>query len=123
MKIGIPVKENKGLDSNACNPFRGIPFFLIYDLEKDEIKVIENQDLSHEPGMCQPLKILGQETFDALLVGKIGAGAAEKFKEKGVKIYKAAHKTVLENIEMFKRNELKEYIIEKPCSHRKCGNE
>lgn len=123
MKVGIPVKENKGLDSNACNSFRGIPFFLIYDVEKDEIKVIENQNLSHECGMCQPSKILGQEMIDVLLVGKIGVGAAEKFKETGVKIYKAVDETVLENIAMLKRNELKEYIIEKPCSHRKCGNE
>lgn len=123
MKVGIPVKDNKGLDSNACNSFRAIPFILIYDLEKDEIKVIENQALSHEYGMCQPLQVLGQEVIDVLLVGKIGAGALEKFKETGIKIYQSVDRTVLENIEMFKRNELKEYIIEKICSHHKCGNE
>lgn len=123
MKVGIPVKENKGLDSNAWNHFRAVPFILIYDLEKDEIKVIENQDLNHEHGMCHPLAVLGQEMIDVLLVGKIGAGAAEKFKAFGIKIYKAVDETVQENIEMFKRNELKEYLIEKSCSHRKCGNE
>ena len=57
MKICIPIKENKGIDSIAYNHFGTAPFFLIYDLDNENLKTIENDDLNHQHGMCQPLKL------------------------------------------------------------------
>ncbi|KNF08602.1 hypothetical protein CLPU_6c00880 [Gottschalkia purinilytica] len=122
MKVCIPAQENKGVDSIAYNHFGSAPFFLIYDLEKEEIKVIENGDLNHAHGMCQPLKALRGESVDAILVGGIGAGALMKLNNQGIKVYKVTEETVLKNIELLKRNELAEFSIENSCNHHNCAH-
>ena len=95
MKICIPIKENKGIDSIAYNHFGTAPFFLIYDLDNENLKTIENDDLNHQHGMCQPLKALGGENVDAILVGGIGAGALMKLNNQGIKVYKVENESVL----------------------------
>ena len=95
MKICIPIKENKGIDSIAYNHFGTAPFFLIYDLDNENLKTIENDDLNHQHGMCQPLKALGGENVDAILVGGIGAGALMKLNNQGIKVYKVENDSVL----------------------------
>ena len=122
MKVCIPVKENKGLESIAYNHFGSAPFFLIYDLESEEMKVIENEDLHHAHGMCQPLKALGGEKVDAILVGGIGAGALMKLGHQGIKAYRVANETVLQNIELLKRNELMLFGMNDGCSQHDCGH-
>lgn len=120
MKICIPVKENKGLDSIAYNHFGSAPFFIIYDLDSEEIKVIENGDLHHAHGMCQPLKALGGEKVDAILVGGIGAGALMKLNNQGVKAYRVANDTVLQNVELLKQNQLPEFSVNNSCRNHDC---
>jgi predicted Fe-Mo cluster-binding NifX family protein len=120
MKVCIPVKESKGLDSVAFNHFGTAPFFLIYDSENDEIKVVENSDLHHEHGMCQPLKALSGENVDAILVSGIGAGALMKLNHQGIKVYKVESNTVLKNIELLKRNQLSEFSTKNTCTQHDC---
>ena len=120
MKVCIPIEENKGLESIAFNHFGTAPFFLIYDLENEEIKVIENGDLNHSHGMCQPLKALGGEKVDAILVGGIGAGALMKLNNQGIKAYKVASETVLKNIDLLKSNKLGEFSVNNSCNHHGC---
>ena len=122
MKVCIPVKENKGKDSISYNHFGTAPFFLIYDLENEEMKVIENRDLHHTHGMCQPLKALGGEPIDAILVGGIGTGALTKLINQGIKAYKVANETVLQNIELFKKNKLTEFSINNSCNDHDCSH-
>lgn len=122
MRICIPIKENKGLDSIAHNHFGSAPMFLIYDLEKEEIKLIENEDLNHEHGMCQPLKAIGGESIDVILVSGIGAGALTKLSKMGVKAYKVSDETVLQNIELLKRNELIEFSVNNSCNSHGCNH-
>lgn len=122
MKVCIPIKENKGLDSVAHNHFGSSPIFMIYDIATEEIKTIENGNLHHEHGMCQPLKALGGEMVDAILVAGIGAGALSKLAIQGVKAYKVEEGTVAENIELFKKNALPEFTLEHSCSQHDCGH-
>lgn len=121
MRVCVPVKENNGLESIAYNHFGSAPFFLICDLESKEIKVIENGDLHHAHGMCQPLKALAGETVDAILVGGIGAGALMKLNNQGIKVYKVADETVARNIELLNQNELGEFSANNSCNHHDCG--
>lgn len=123
MKVCIPVEENKGLESVAYNHFGSAPFFLVYDLDDDKMKVIDNGDLHHEHGMCQPLKALGGEHIDAILVAGIGAGALTKLNNQGVKAYKVMKGTVSDNIDLFKKNQLPEFAVSSCCSHHGgCGH-
>lgn len=118
MKVCIPVQENKGLDSTLYDHFGSAPFFLICDVEKEAIsKVIDNGDLHHEHGMCQPLKALGGEAVDAILVGGIGAGALMKLNAQGVRVFRGENGTVLQNVQLFKNNRLGEFGIDNSCNH------
>lgn len=122
MKICIPINENKGLDSVAYNHFGSAPFFLIYNEENENVKVIENEDLHHTHGMCQPLKALGGENVDAILVGGIGAGALMKLNNQGIKVYRVVGDTAMNNIKLLKRNELSEFCANNSCNHHDCGH-
>jgi predicted Fe-Mo cluster-binding NifX family protein len=121
MKVCVPVQENKGLESVAYNHFGSAPYFLIIDLENEEIKAINNGDAHHEHGMCQPLKALGGEKVDAILVGGIGAGALMKLNAQGVKAYRVEEGTVAQNIEAFKKNQLPMFSVQNSCNHHGCG--
>lgn len=122
MKVCIPVKENKGLESVPFNHFGSAPFFLIYDLEKKDIKLVENGDLNHAHGMCQPFKAIAGEAIDVILVGGIGAGALRKLNEKGVKAYRAVDETLLKNVELLQNNQLTEFSVNNSCNHHNCSH-
>lgn len=122
MKVCIPVQEDRGLNSVAYSHFGSAPYFLIYDTNNEEIKTIQNGDLHHAHGMCQPLKALGSEKIDAVLVGGIGRGALMKLNSQGIKVYRAADGTVTKNIELLKRRELPELSTENCCSHHGCDH-
>jgi len=122
MKVCIPIQENRGLESVAYNHFGSAPFFLIYDSKDEKINVIVNDDLHHTHGMCQPLKAIGGESVDVILVGGIGAGALMKLSNQGIKVYKVANESVLNNIELLKGNELLEFSIDNSCNNHDCGH-
>ncbi|MBS4537952.1 NifB/NifX family molybdenum-iron cluster-binding protein [Clostridium sp. D2Q-11] len=106
----------------AYNHFGSTPFFLIYDLENERSKIIENKDLHHAHGMCQLLKALGGEKVDVILVGGIGSGALMKLSNQGIKAYKVTDNTVLENISMLKSKKLMEFSINNSCNHHECNH-
>lgn len=120
MRICIPVQENKGLESVPYNHFGSAPIFLICDSESNEIKAVNNGDLHHEHGMCQPLKALSGETVDVILVGGIGAGALSKLNSWGIKAYRAINAPVSQNIEMLMDNKLAELTLDNSCKHHDC---
>lgn len=122
MKICIPVKENNGLNSTAYNHFGSAPFFLIYNIENDEIKVIENKNLHHSHGMCQPLKAVDGEDIDTVLVGGIGARALMKLKDQGIRVFKVSDESVSKNIELLRSNELDEFTTNNSCTSHDCGH-
>lgn len=117
MKICIPVEENNGLESVPFNHFGSAPYFLIYDSESQGIKEIKNEDLHHAHGMCQPLKALGGEAVDAILVAGIGAGALMKLNNQGIKVYKVKEDTAAKNIELLQTGQLQEFSVNNTCKH------
>ena len=122
MKICIPIKEDNGLDSIAYNHFGSAPFYMIYNLDNQETKVIENDDLHHVHGMCQPIKSLNGEKVNAILVGGIGAGALNKLNDQDIKVYKVSEDSVSRNIELLKQNKLYEYSVNDSCEGHNCGH-
>lgn len=122
MKVCIPVQENKGLDSIVYDHFGSAPIFLIYDSESSQIKAINNGDLHHVHGKCQPLRALNGEAIDALLVGGIGAGALMKLNAQGVKAYRVVNGTAAQNIELLKNKQLGEFTVTNSCNHHNCAH-
>lgn len=117
MKLCFPVKTDNGLESIVFNHFGSSPLFVLFDTETNETSVINNQDLGHTHGMCNPFKALNGEIADAIIVGGIGAGAIRKLNSMGIKVYRAKDDTILRNIDLFGSNSLAELSMEDACTH------
>ncbi len=115
MKICFPVELDKGLDSEVFGHFGSAPHFVVFDTEEKSIAVINNQDLGHVHGMCNPLKALDGKMMDAIIVGGIGAGAITKLNQMGIKVYKATDGTVQDNIKLFESNTMSEMTLKQTC--------
>ena len=122
MKVCVPIESNEGLESKPYGHFGSAPMFIVCDLENDKITEINNQDLNHEHGKCQPLKALQGIMVDAVIVGGIGQGAITKLNSMGVRVYRAQGDTIKENLNLYKENRLIEFPSNHTCSHDGCGH-
>ena len=127
MKVCIPVVENKGMDSLPYGHFGSAPEFVVCDLEKGTVESINNGDLGHEHGKCQPLKALSGVKVDAVIVGGIGAGAIMKLNDMGTKVYKGVNDTIEVNLKLLKEGKLAEFSMANACQHQHgnggCGHD
>lgn len=124
MKICFPVESDKGLDSEVFGHFGSAPTFVVFNTETKSIDTINNQDLGHVHGMCNPLKALDGNSVDVVIVGGIGAGAIKKLNAMGTKIYKSSKTTIQGNLELFESNTLSELTVEHSCGGHtgSCGH-
>ena len=122
MKVCFPINTNEGMNSIPYNHFGSAKMFIVVDSETKEVKTINNGNLDHEHGKCQPIKALCGEVVDAIVVSGIGQGAISKLKSMGIKVFKAADGTVEKNIELINKNELKEFDNSNICVHHECGS-
>ncbi len=115
MKICFPVESDNGLTSTIFGHFGSAPFFVVYDSENAAVSVINNQDLGHIHGQCNPMKALNNQMMDAIIVGGIGGGAITGLNKKGIKVYKAVKGTIQDNIDQFMANDLMEMTMAHTC--------
>jgi predicted Fe-Mo cluster-binding NifX family protein len=115
MKLCFPVEEDNGLNSNVFGHFGSAPLFVVYDTDGDLLSSIDNQDIDHIHGKCNPLKALNGKLVDAVIVGGIGAGAITKLNEMEIKVYKATSGSIQENLDLFKENKLTEMTMAHTC--------
>lgn len=115
MKICFPVESDKGLTSEVFGHFGSAPFFIVFDTKENTTSTINNQDLGHIHGQCNPMKALNNTLVDAVVVGGIGAGAINGLNKKGIKVYKAASETVQGNIQLFDQGVLMEMTLAHTC--------
>lgn len=122
MKICVPVENYEGLNSKPFNHFGSAPMFVVCDTESGEVSQLQNGDLGHEHGKCQPIKALSGTTVDCVIAGGIGQGAISKLNSMGIKVYKANGNTIEENIAQLKENKLEEFASTHTCSHDGCSH-
>jgi predicted Fe-Mo cluster-binding NifX family protein len=77
--------------------------------------VITNSDRGHSHGACNPIRALGDQKIDAVVVGGIGSGALQKLKQSGIRVYHAQAPSIRENIAMLKDKSLPEFTPEHGC--------
>lgn len=121
MKVCFPVVKNEGLDSKVFNHFGSAPLFVVVDTETSAISVITNRDQHHAHGQCNPVKALGDERVDAVVVGGIGGGALRGLNLSGIKVYQTKAESVHENMTMFKDRSLPEYTPMHTCGGHSHG--
>jgi predicted Fe-Mo cluster-binding NifX family protein len=124
MKVGFAVHFNEGVESNIYDHFGSAPAFIIVDTEGKEVSTLNNRDLHHVHGACNPIMALDGRNVDVMVVGGIGSGAITKLNAMGVKVYAAAAPTVKENLELLTQNRLKELSVYNACrAHQgECGH-
>ena len=123
MKIAFPTQKNQGLGSSVYSHFGSAPFFIVVDTENDDVQILDNHDLGHEHGNCQPLAALGGTPVDAVVVGGIGGGALKKLASAGIKTYRAVEGSVSENLSLVKTDRLPVFAMDQTCQgHQGIGD-
>jgi len=124
MKVGFTVQVNEGIESKVYDHFGSAPAFIIVDTEQKDVLTVDNKDLHHVHGACNPIMALDGKSVDAMVVGGIGAGALVKLNAIGIKVYGAGASTVKENLGLLNENKLQELSVYNSCrSHQgECGH-
>ena len=115
MKVCFPVQIDRGINSAVYNHFGSAPAFIIVDTDEIGTATVNNNDLLHEHGACNPCRALGGSRVDAVVVGGIGGGALSKLNADGIRVYRSAAATVKENIELLMQNGLSEMVMRHTC--------
>ena len=115
MKIGFAVQADDGMDSIIYGHFGSAPAFIIVDTELKHVLGLNNGNMHHEHGGCNPIMALNGNRIDAMVVGGIGAGALMKLNAMGVRVYGAASMTVKENVALLQNNRLQELSMDNSC--------
>jgi len=121
MKVCFPVQKDDGIDSTVYNHFGSAPAFIIVDTEDVGAAAVNNNDLHHEHGSCNPFRALGGSRVDAVVVGGIGAGALRKLNADGVRVYRSQEVTVKGNLTLLTQNRLPELTMDHTCSGHQGG--
>ena len=121
MKIGFAVRSNEGIESKVYDHFGSAPAFIIADIEGKEVVTVNNKDLHHAHGACNPIMALDGKSVDAMVVGGIGAGALMKLNASGIRVYRAGGATVNENLALLREEKLEELTIQNSCRAHEGG--
>jgi len=116
MKICFPTETLQGLESPVYEHFGSAPGFVIVDTESKNVEEINNSDLHHAHGMCQPLKALGARQVDAVAVGGIGVGALMKLQAQGIRVFRVTQGTVGQNVQFILKNNLPQFDASFTCA-------
>jgi len=116
MKICFPVTEDNGFESKVYNHFGSAPMFVVFDAEKNEVVKLDNGDLEHVHGACNPAKALGGQDIQAVVTGGIGPGAVMGLAMQGIAVFRAGAGTVLENLKLLQEEKL-EMLSKASCDH------
>ncbi len=121
MKVGFAVQMNEGMESRVYDHFGSAPAFIIVDTEGKEVSTVNNKDLHHVHGACNPVMALDGKSVDAMVVGGIGAGALVKLNASGIKVYGAGALTVKENLALLREDKLQELSAYNACRAHQGG--
>ncbi|MFH1479240.1 MAG: NifB/NifX family molybdenum-iron cluster-binding protein [Candidatus Omnitrophota bacterium] len=89
MKIGITLEDNRGLESNVSLHFGQCRYFLIADVENNNIKsadVVPNT-AQHGGGGCVAVDEILKHDITHVIAGGMGMGAQNKFAQAGVSVF------------------------------------
>jgi predicted Fe-Mo cluster-binding NifX family protein len=121
MKVCFAVQYDEGVDSIVFNHFGSAPSFIVVDTELQKTESINNSDMGHAHGACSPIKAIGGQAVDAVVVGGIGAGALIKLNADGIKVFRSVASTVKDNLNLLTENKLPELTMRSSCRGHQGG--
>lgn len=116
MEIAFPVQENRGLESPVYGHFGSAPVFVIVDTDNLDVRTVENNNLQHDHGQCQPMKALSGNIVDAVVVGGIGGGALQRLNAEGIRVFRAVEGSIADNLELVKSGKCPEFLMNMTCA-------
>ena len=116
MKICFPVPHDKGFESKVHRHFGSAPLFIVVETKNNHVTTVNNNDIYHEHGKCNPMKALDNSKVDAMVVGGIGAGALSKLNKMGIKVFHARAATIKKNLALLKARNLSEFEVRDCCT-------
>jgi predicted Fe-Mo cluster-binding NifX family protein len=122
VKVGFPVQANNGFESEVYGHFGSAAMFIVVDTETSQMSVINNGDMHHVHGACNPIKAINGRNVDAIVVGGIGARALSRLNQSGIRVYQAMASTVKENMEMLMNRHLPEFMPQHTCGGHTNGS-
>ena len=120
MNICVPVENNDGPKSAVYGHFGSAPFFAICEAESGKVEFMDNGNLHHEHGHCNPLGAIAGKNVAAILVGGIGARALERLNSGGIKAYRAPQGPLSQALELFRSGKLPEILPSDCCQGHGC---
>ncbi|MCD6522878.1 MAG: NifB/NifX family molybdenum-iron cluster-binding protein [Candidatus Diapherotrites archaeon] len=110
MRIAV-ASSGPGLNAEASPMFGRCPFFVIVNIEENnikEVKSIPNTATAYRGGAgISAAELVGNENVDAVIAGAIGPRAFDVLKQLGIKQYIGVPGTVEKNIDLLLKGELK----------------
>jgi len=120
MKICIPTETGEGKNALVYNHFGSAPYFTIYDTDTQALEIVENTNMHHEQGSCNPVAALQCRTVDVVVTGGMGARAVTMLNASGIKAYRAVTGTVETIISSFGTQDLEELTVNNSCASHNC---
>ena len=117
MKICIPTETKDGLGAKVYGHFGSAPYFTVVDTATRKCEIIDNGNLEHEHGNCNPVKAVGGAKPDAVATGGIGMGAINGLEAAGIKVYITDQPTVEATVAALEKGTLKKASAACACSH------
>ncbi len=96
MKIGIPVLDNKGLESEIAPHFGHVVFLAVYDSETKSLEFVKVNQMSSG---CSPVLALDEKKVDAIFSHGLGMNAIEECKNRKIILKTGDYRTVKEVVE------------------------
>ena len=121
MKVCFPVQKDDGVESVVYGHFGSAPAFIVVDTEINNNVTVNNRDLNHVHGACNPIQAIGGLKPDAVVVGGIGAGAITRLNAEGIKVYRSTAETVRQNLDLLKESKLPELSVLNACGQHTQG--
>jgi len=121
MKVCFAVQRDEGMDSAVFGHFGSAPAFMVVDTEHQSIELVNNKDMIHAHGACNPIMALGGQNVGAVVVGGIGGGALMKLNAAGIKVYGSMAGTIKGNLDLLMTNRLPELSMKNTCAGHQGG--
>jgi len=106
MKIAITATD-QNIDANVDPRFGRCAFFIIYDTDTKDTKVIENASRNAMGGAgIQAAQSVSNEKVEAVITGNIGPNAFRVLSSAGIKVYTGISGSIKNAIESYNKNDM-----------------
>jgi predicted Fe-Mo cluster-binding NifX family protein len=114
--IAIPTQGNRGMDDQVHEHFGKAPTFTLLNMETGGLTIFDNTS-DHMGGTVSPPELMSSIGADTLVVGHLGAKAADRCAELGITVLCGASGSVRDVMDQIRNGKLSSPGPGTMCSH------